>query len=117
MTQQDEEDGNQSIPMNLTFFIEQRLMMGRELEGLSYKELDNLERQLYDGMLDVKNRKIYEFKREGSCRGAVVDGRCLSENQESLDLTCRIVAEMQSTHKEHLYGMVSKDSVWMREYG
>ncbi|GKB52769.1 hypothetical protein Tco_0903522 [Tanacetum coccineum] len=28
-----------------------RLMMGRELEGLSYKELDNLEPELHDGML------------------------------------------------------------------
>ncbi|KAI3750298.1 hypothetical protein L2E82_20932 [Cichorium intybus] len=35
----------------------QRLMMGKELEGLSYKELDHLERQLHDGMLAVKNRK------------------------------------------------------------
>nr|GEX02232.1 agamous-like MADS-box protein AGL15 [Tanacetum cinerariifolium] len=35
----------------------QRLMMGKELEGLSYKELDNLERQLHNGMLAVKNRK------------------------------------------------------------
>nr|XP_043637646.1 MADS-box transcription factor 23-like [Erigeron canadensis] len=35
----------------------QKLMMGKELEGLNYKELDNLERQLYDGMLAVKNRK------------------------------------------------------------
>ncbi|KAI3672501.1 hypothetical protein L6452_38590 [Arctium lappa] len=36
---------------------EQRLMMGKELEGLSYKELEHLERQLHDGMLAVKNRK------------------------------------------------------------
>ncbi|KAJ0742918.1 putative transcription factor, K-box [Helianthus annuus] len=35
----------------------QRLMMGKELEGLNYKELENLERQLHDGMLAVKNRK------------------------------------------------------------
>ncbi|KAJ9544805.1 hypothetical protein OSB04_024512, partial [Centaurea solstitialis] len=35
----------------------QRLMMGKELEGLSYKELEHLERQLQDGMLAVKNRK------------------------------------------------------------
>ncbi|XP_071740891.1 MADS-box transcription factor 23-like [Rutidosis leptorrhynchoides] len=35
----------------------QRLMMGEELEGLNYKELENLERQLHDGMLAVKNRK------------------------------------------------------------
>ncbi|KAK9065744.1 hypothetical protein SSX86_015145 [Deinandra increscens subsp. villosa] len=34
-----------------------RLMMGKELEGLNYKELENLERQLHDGMLAVKNRK------------------------------------------------------------
>ncbi|XP_076910708.1 MADS-box transcription factor 23-like [Bidens hawaiensis] len=35
----------------------QRLMMGKELEGLNYKELENLERQLHDGMLAIKNRK------------------------------------------------------------
>ncbi|PWA69968.1 transcription factor, MADS-box, Transcription factor, K-box [Artemisia annua] len=35
----------------------QRLMMGKELEGLNYKELDDLERQLHDGMLAIKNRK------------------------------------------------------------
>ncbi|GKB94683.1 agamous-like MADS-box protein AGL15 [Tanacetum coccineum] len=34
-----------------------RLMMGKELEGLSYKELDNLERQLHNVMLAVNNRK------------------------------------------------------------
>ncbi|KAL7585545.1 hypothetical protein Lser_V15G42584 [Lactuca serriola] len=35
----------------------QRLMMGKELEGLTYKELEHLEHQLHDGMLAVKNRK------------------------------------------------------------
>ncbi|KAI7758289.1 hypothetical protein M8C21_014651 [Ambrosia artemisiifolia] len=35
----------------------QRLMLGKELDGLNYKELENLERQLHDGMLAVKNRK------------------------------------------------------------
>ncbi|KAL8261638.1 hypothetical protein R6Q59_025687 [Mikania micrantha] len=35
----------------------QRLMMGKELEGLNYKELESLELQLHDGMLAVKNRK------------------------------------------------------------
>ncbi|KAD6119685.1 hypothetical protein E3N88_10956 [Mikania micrantha] len=36
----------------------QRLMMGKELEGLNYKELESLELQLHDGMLAVKNRKV-----------------------------------------------------------
>ncbi|GJU41005.1 hypothetical protein Tco_1193962 [Tanacetum coccineum] len=42
-------------------------MMGRELEGLSYKVLDNLEPQLYDGIVAVKNRnnqKMYLTKLE-----------------------------------------------------
>ncbi|KVH94971.1 Transcription factor, K-box [Cynara cardunculus var. scolymus] len=39
-------------------FASSRLMIGKELEGLSYKELEHLERQLHDGMLAVKNRKF-----------------------------------------------------------
>ncbi|GFP92204.1 agamous-like mads-box protein agl18 [Phtheirospermum japonicum] len=34
-----------------------RRMMGKELEGLTYNELHNLEQQLTDGVLSVKDRK------------------------------------------------------------
>nr|GEY49628.1 hypothetical protein [Tanacetum cinerariifolium] len=34
-------------------------MTGRELEELSYKELDNLETELHDGVLALKNQKMY----------------------------------------------------------
>ncbi|GJV94218.1 hypothetical protein Tco_1542031 [Tanacetum coccineum] len=95
-----------------------RLMIGRELEGLSYKELDNLERQLYDGCLAVKESEdmscvkveIEEFFADtemlsySDFRSFVLgipkhtdSGCCLSENQEYVDLTCRTFAEMQPT--------------------
>lgn len=42
-------------------------MMGKELEGLTYKELEHLEHQLHDGMLAVKNRKVLSFTSFLSC--------------------------------------------------
>lgn len=33
-------------------------MMGKELDGLKFKELQNLENQLTEGILSVKNKKV-----------------------------------------------------------
>lgn len=33
-------------------------MMGKELEGLSFKELQHLEHQLNEGILSVKDKKV-----------------------------------------------------------
>lgn len=35
--------------------------MGKELEGLNYKELQHLEHQLNEGILSVKDRKVHNF--------------------------------------------------------
>lgn len=37
--------------------------MGKELEGLNYKELQQLEHQLNEGILSVKDRKVPNYFR------------------------------------------------------
>ncbi|KAJ8562679.1 hypothetical protein K7X08_031131 [Anisodus acutangulus] len=41
----------------------QRRLMGEEIEGLNFKELQQLEHELTDGILVVKEKKIEELKR------------------------------------------------------
>lgn len=36
-----------------------RQMMGQQLDGLSLKDLQHLEHQLSEGMLSVKDKKVY----------------------------------------------------------
>nr|GEV99421.1 hypothetical protein [Tanacetum cinerariifolium] len=48
-----------SVKARVFDYIDYLLMTGRELEELSYKELDNLETELHDGVLALKNQKMY----------------------------------------------------------
>lgn len=42
----------------IIFFMLCRRMMGKELDGLSLKELQHLENQLTEGILAVKDKKV-----------------------------------------------------------
>lgn len=39
-------------------------MMGKELDGLKFKELQNLEHQLSEGILSVKDKKVHKQEDE-----------------------------------------------------
>ncbi|KAL4558047.1 hypothetical protein LXL04_036243 [Taraxacum kok-saghyz] len=89
----------------------QRLMMGKELEGLSYKELEHLERQLHDGMLAVKNQKDMALLEEIE-QTKLREQRTMQENEAlkkqvkflTLPNKLKIVDHLNKSSEIHLSG-------------
>ncbi|KAL3841272.1 hypothetical protein ACJIZ3_025863 [Penstemon smallii] len=89
-----------------------RRMMGKELEGLTYNELNNLEQQLTEGMISVKDRKekllLEELERSKQQeKKLVVQNEALREKIVGLEHHARI-NDHHHHHHHHLF--VSKDS-------
>ncbi|KAL7097870.1 hypothetical protein ACP275_10G170800 [Erythranthe tilingii] len=61
-----------------------RRMIGKELEGLSYNDLHNLEQQLTEGILSVKDRKE-KVLREQLEKSKVQEKKVLEQNEALLD--------------------------------
>ncbi|KAL0383528.1 UNVERIFIED_CONTAM: Agamous-like MADS-box protein [Sesamum calycinum] len=66
-----------------------RRMMGKELEGLTYNELHNLEQQLTEGILSVKDRKE-KVLLEQLEKSKLQEKKVVQQNEALLEKTARV---------------------------
>ncbi|KAF7819044.1 agamous-like MADS-box protein AGL18 [Senna tora] len=96
----------------LYHFSNTRRMMGKELDGLKFKELQNLENQLSEGILSVKDKKEQVLV-EQLRRSRLQEQQAMLEN-EALR---KQIEEMQNRANTHFLDLNPLDSRLSMDFG